>query len=73
MYCYYDNIVSIALDVAMVMEWRAEILEWSTIVTLANLRSLGFFWSSFLTINQLCFISTYYQLSLQTCKDVISL
>lgn len=43
MYCYYDNIVSMALDVAMVMEWRAEILEWSTIVTLANLRSLGFF------------------------------
>lgn len=43
MYCYYDNIISMALDVAMVMEWRAEILEWSTIVALANLRSLGFF------------------------------
>lgn len=73
MYCYYDNIISMALDVAMVMEWRAEILEWSTIVTLANLRSLGFFRAVCLTINQLCFISTYYQLSLQTRKDVISL
>lgn len=43
MYCYYDDIVSMALVVAMVMVWRAEIFEWSTIVTLANLRSLGFF------------------------------
>lgn len=43
MYCYYDDIVSMALVVAMVTVWRAEIFEWSTIVTLANLRSLGFF------------------------------
>lgn len=38
-----------------------------------KLEITGIFWSSFLTINQLCFISTYYQLSLQTRKDVISL